>query len=94
MYLLIEHDGTEDNNNLARALKNIAEDNFGATCEYIIGDSPEIAIYDENQKELIKFNGPRSDADLNYIIDFIIEDEAEQEVELQKQKLMRKNNGI
>lgn len=90
MYLLIEHDGTEINNDLARALKNVAEDNFGATCEYIIGTSPEISIYDENLKELVKFNGPRSEADLNYIINFIIEDEAELEEELhlklQKQK--------
>ncbi len=89
MYLLIEHDGTEENNNLARALKNIAEDNFGATCEYIIGVSPEIAIYDEDQKELIKFNGPRSEADLDYILSYIMEDEAELEEELRKQKLKK-----
>ena len=94
MYLLIEHNGTQDNNDLARALKNIAEDNFGATCEYVIGTSPEIAIYDEDQKELIKFNGPRSEADLDYILNFIIEDEAELEIELHKQKLKEKNNGI
>lgn len=92
MYLLIEHDGTEDNNDLARALKNVAEDNFGATCEYVIGNSPEIRIYDEDQKELIKFSGPRSVADLDYILNFIIEDEAE--LEFQNQKLMRKKNGI
>ena len=75
MYLLIEHDGTESNNNLARALKSVAEDNFGATCEYIVGNSSDITLYDDEQKELIKFSGPRSDDELNYILNFIIEEE-------------------
>ena len=75
MYLLIEHDGTESNIGLARALKNAAEDNFGATCEYIVGNSSEISVYDEDQKELIKFSGPRTEDELNYILNFIIEEE-------------------
>lgn len=75
MYLLIEHDGTENSNNLARALKNVAEDDFGATCEYIIGNSEGISVYDEDQKELIKFSGPRTNEELNYILNFIIEEE-------------------
>lgn len=75
MYLLIEHDGTEGNNNLARALKSVAEDNFGATCEYIVGNSPDITLYDDEQKELIKFSGPRSEDELNYILNYIIEEE-------------------
>lgn len=75
MYLLIEHDGTESNNNLAIALKNLAEDNFGATCEFIIGKEPDITIYNEDQKELISFSGYRSDDDLNYILNYINEED-------------------
>jgi len=75
MYLLIEHNGTETSNTLAGALKDIAEDNFGATCEYIISDVPDIGLYNEDQKELIRFNGPRSEEDLNYILNFINEEE-------------------
>lgn len=80
MYLLIEHDGTEVNNNLAVALKHIAEDDFGATCEFIISDVPDIGIYNEDQKELIRFNGPRADVDLNYILKFINEEEEDDEI--------------
>lgn len=36
MYLLIEHNGTEENTKLASKLRDIAEDDFGATCEYAI----------------------------------------------------------
>ncbi len=75
MYILIEHNGTEENNALARALNDVAEDNFGATCEYIVGTSSDISIYDEDQKELINFSGPRSEEELNYILNFILEEE-------------------
>jgi len=75
MYLLIEHDGTESSNNLAIALKNLAEDNFGATCEFIVGKEPDITIYNEDQKELISFSGYRSDDDLNYILNYINEED-------------------
>lgn len=75
MYLLIEHNGTKENNILASNLRDIAEDDFGATCEFIIGNSSGIAIYDEDQKELIKFTSPRSSEDLNYILNYIIEEE-------------------
>jgi len=75
MYLLIEHNGTKENNILASNLKDIAEDDFGATCEFIIGNSSDIAIYDEDQKELIKFTSPRSNEDLKYILNYIIEEE-------------------
>lgn len=77
MYLLIEHDGTKQNNELAVALKNIAEDNYGATCEFIINNVPDIGIFDSEAKELIRFTGPRSEDELNYIINFINEDEDE-----------------
>jgi len=75
MYLLIEHDGTKLNNDIARALKSVAEDNFGATCEYIVGNSSDISVYDDEQRELIKFSGSRSDDELNYILNYIIEEE-------------------
>jgi len=75
MYLLIEHNGTQENNNLAVALKTIAEDEFGATCEFIIGKEPDITIYNEDQRELISFSGYRSDDDLKYILNFINEEE-------------------
>ena len=75
MYLLIEHNGTKENNILASNLKDIAEDDFGATCEFIIGNSSDIAIYDEDQKDLIKFTSPRSNEDLKYILNYIIEEE-------------------
>jgi len=74
MYLLIEHNGSKENNDLAVALKDIAQDEFGATCQFIIGNSPDICVYNEDQKELIRFSGPRSDADLNYILNFIIDE--------------------
>lgn len=75
MYLLIEHSGTKESNDLAGALRNVAEDNFGATCEYIISDVPDIGLYNEDQKELIRFSSPKSDEDLNYILNFINEEE-------------------
>jgi hypothetical protein len=75
MYLLIEHDGTQDNTKLASTLKDIAEDEFGATCEFVIGKEPDITIYNEDQKELISFSGYRSDDDLKYILNFINEEE-------------------
>lgn len=75
MYILIEHNGTKESNNLANILQDIAEDDFGATCEFIIGDDPNFTIYNEDQKELIKFTGPRSNEDLKYILNYIIEEE-------------------
>ena len=75
MYLLIEHDGTKNNNDLAVALKNLAEDEFGATCEFIVGNEPDITVYNEDQRELISFNGYKSDDDLKYILNFINEEE-------------------
>lgn len=80
MYLLIEHNGTDDSNNFVEALKHIAEDNFGATCEFIVSDVPDVGIYNENQKELIRFSRPRSADDLNYILNFINEEEDENEL--------------
>jgi len=92
MYLLIEHNGTEAANDLAVALKNVAEDNFGATCEFVISDIPDIGIYNEDQKELIRFTGPRSNEDLNYIINFIYEDDEDKEAE--RRKKARKKDGL
>ena len=77
MYLLIEHNGTNESNSLASTIKDIAEDDFGATCEFVIGDSPDFTIYDENQKELIKFTGPRSNEDLKYILNYVVEEDEE-----------------
>jgi len=77
MYLLIEHDGTKQNNDLAVALKNVAEDDFGATCEFVISDVPDIGIFDSENRELIRFAGPRTEDELNYIIHFINEEEDE-----------------
>lgn len=75
MYILIEHNGTKESNDVASTLKDIAEDEFGATCEFVIGDTSDFTIYDEDQKELIKFTGPRSNEDLKYILNYIIEEE-------------------
>jgi len=75
MYLLIEHNGTEDNNKIAQNLKEIAEDNFGATCEFVIGNSPEVILYNDEQKELIRLENSCADEELNYILNFINEEE-------------------
>lgn len=77
MYLLIEHNGTEENTKLASKLRDIAEDDFGATCEYAIGNLSGITLYDDDQDELINFSGPRSDDDLRYILHFVMKEEDE-----------------
>ena len=75
MYLLIEHSGTDDSNNFAEALKHIAEDNFGVTCEFIISDVPDIGLYNEDQKELVRFSRPKTPEEINYILNFINEED-------------------
>jgi len=77
MYILIEHDGTPTNVNLGTKLKNIIEDEYGGVCEIMIGNSPNITLYNMDMREILRFDGIHSDEDLEYIIKFIIDDEEE-----------------
>lgn len=76
MYLLIEHSGTKEHNELASKIAETAESDFGATCDFTIGDDPSvIVLYDENLKQLAEFSNPRTDDDITFILHFLLNEE-------------------
>lgn len=49
MYVLIEHNGTPQHNKTASEVIDFIEDEFGATCESVIGkEGSPITLYDED----------------------------------------------
>ena len=65
MYILIEHDGTEEQTKVASTLKDIAESK-GYTSEDTIGSLGEpIRVYDENLNEVQSFYSS-DDVDLSF----------------------------
>lgn len=74
MYLLIEHSGTKEHNELSSKIQEIAESELGATCDFTIGDSTStITLYDKNLKQLAEFSNPRTDDDITFILHFLLD---------------------
>jgi len=56
MYILIEHSGTEEHNNIVEEIKDHLEDTYGVTCESIVGkENGPITLYNEDQEVLVEF---------------------------------------
>ncbi len=58
MLYYIEHSGSEEHNKAVKEIRDIIEDEFGASVEFIIGDSRSpIIIYDANMNPLYQSEG-------------------------------------
>ena len=57
MYILIQHSGSAYHNKVANYIKDYAEDNYGAVCEFEIGeeDSP-IILYNDDHDKIAEFS--------------------------------------
>ncbi len=57
MYLIIEHSGTLEHNKLAEYISGFAEDEFGMTCQPVVGseDGP-IVLYSEDLTKVAEFD--------------------------------------
>lgn len=56
MYILIEHSGTTEHNNIVEEIKDHLEDTYGVTSESVVGkENGPITLYDENQNILVEF---------------------------------------
>jgi len=71
MYILIEHDGTEEQMKTASYIKTFAEDSLGFTCEQVTGSLGEpINIYDSKLKPLGSFDSLLNEDEMaNYFED-------------------------
>jgi len=75
MYILLEHDGTEERAKLAQDISYYLENNLGATCDEVVGDdSQAVGIYDGSFSKLASFNKLPTEAELNFFVALIDEE--------------------
>ena len=65
MYLLIEHAGTLEHLKIAENIQYFAEDNFGCSCDTVVGDEGDINLYEEKLTKFATFKAEPSNEDLN-----------------------------
>tara|TARA_B100000131_G_C18005531_1_gene568246 strand:+ start:482 stop:712 length:231 start_codon:yes stop_codon:yes gene_type:complete len=68
MYLIIETLGTEEHLKIAEDIQDYAEDNFGCTCETVVGNEDSISLYDEGLNKFATFTEAPKDVDLNWYL--------------------------
>ena len=77
MYILVEHSGTANHNQVAEFIKDFAEDEFGYTCESVVGaeDSP-VVVYTESLDKIAEFNKNPDETELYFYFKYL-KDETE-----------------
>ena len=75
MYLLIEHSGTSEHMKIAEDIQNFAEDNYGCTCESVVGLQDSINLYDIELTKFATFQGAPKNEDLNWYLALSLETE-------------------
>ena len=76
MLIIIEHSGREDHNQVVKEMQEFIEDEFGFTCEQIIGklDSP-IIMYDDDMNKIVEFKRPPEKELISfYLLDYLDKD--------------------
>ena len=77
MYILVEQSGTANHNQVAEFIKDFAEDEFGYTCESVVGaeDSP-VVVYTESLDKIAEFNKNPDETELYFYFKYL-KDETE-----------------
>jgi len=75
MYILIEHDGTDEHIKIAQSITDYASDTFGATCEEAVGYVDNITIYNDGLDKLAEFQRSPSDRDLHFYLSITNDEE-------------------
>ena len=77
MYLLIEYSGHTSGTAAAERIQRFAEEEFGATCEQIVGDRErnEVIVYDENQKVIGMFGENPSEDTMRFTLAMAYDEE-------------------
>ena len=71
MYILIEHNGTEESLKIASAIQDHVEDSRGYTCDQVVSHDPHISLYDSSMNLLTSFNSKPSEDDLNFYLEMV-----------------------
>jgi len=76
MYILVEHSGTPEHNKTAEFIKDFAEDEFGYTCESVVGaeDSP-VVVYTESLEKVAEFNKSPDETELYFYFKYLPDEE-------------------
>ena len=77
MYVLIEHSGTEDHLKIAESIQDFAEDEYGCTCETVVGENEEINLYDQELSKFATFGNLPSEQDLTWYFNLSLDMEEE-----------------
>jgi len=76
MYILVEHSGTPDHNKAAEFIKDFAEDEFGYTCESVIGsENALITVYTESLEKIAEFNKDPDETELYFYFKYLKDEE-------------------
>ena len=74
MYILIEHNGTEEGLKIASVIQEHAEYERGYSCEQVVGYDSPVTIYSESMQPIATFNSSPSAEDLNFYFNTVNED--------------------
>lgn len=78
MYFLIEHSGTTAGLIGAEKIQQFAEDEFGATCEQVVGDSSEeILVYNEDHEVVGVFGENPTENTMRFTLAMAYDEEKE-----------------
>ena len=75
MYLLIEHSGTVEHLKIAEDIQDFAENQYGCSCETVVGDQNEINLYNDSLSKFASFNNSPTDEDLSWYLGLSLETE-------------------
>ncbi len=76
MFLIIEHSGTLEHNKIAEYISDFAEEEFGMTCQPIIGsDKGSIILYSEDLIKVAEFEHTPDTTELYFYLSEIEDDE-------------------
>ena len=73
MYLLIEHNGSEEGLKIASAIQDHAESNNGFSCDQVVSHDAKISLYNEGMELIASFNDSPSEEDLNFYFNMVTE---------------------
>tara|TARA_Y100001937_G_C6932536_1_gene246669 strand:- start:326 stop:562 length:237 start_codon:yes stop_codon:yes gene_type:complete len=78
MYILIEHNGSEESLKIASVIQDHAEYERGYSCDQVVGHNAPVTIYDMSMKPIATFNSAPSEQDLNFYFNTVNEDGEDQ----------------
>ena len=75
MYVLIEHSGTPEHLQISDNIRDFAENNYGCTCETVVGDNNEINLYTEGLDKFATFASAPKEQDLTWYFNLSLDTE-------------------